>query len=103
LKNARSKKYFNCVVLIFIVIFVIRIFRDYGNIPGLDIAYMKNGYVYHTVYDTEENIPAGSIQRAGSVPVQCVPLNIIIENHRFIEDSRLKHFVDETFRRYVNF
>ncbi|XP_023345863.1 endoplasmic reticulum metallopeptidase 1 isoform X2 [Eurytemora carolleeae] len=42
-----------------------RIFRDYGNIPGLDIAYMKNGYVYHTVYDTEENIPAGSIQRAG--------------------------------------
>lgn len=42
-----------------------RIFRDYGNIPGLDIAYMKNGYVYHTVYDTEERIPAGSVQRAG--------------------------------------
>eukprot|EP00094_Tigriopus_californicus_P008285 TCALIF_07981-PA protein Name:"Similar to ermp1 Endoplasmic reticulum metallopeptidase 1 (Xenopus laevis)" AED:0.31 eAED:0.31 QI:0/0.9/0.90/0.90/1/1/11/658/673 len=42
-----------------------RIFRDYGNIPGLDIAYMKNGYVYHTKYDTEEMIPPGSIQRAG--------------------------------------
>ena len=42
-----------------------RIFRDYGNIPGLDIAYMKNGYVYHTKYDTEERIPKGSIQRAG--------------------------------------
>ncbi len=42
-----------------------RIFRDYGNIPGLDIAYMKNGYVYHTKYDTEEAIPLGSIQRAG--------------------------------------
>ncbi len=26
---------------------------------------MKNGYVYHTGYDTEERIPAGSIQRAG--------------------------------------
>jgi len=42
-----------------------RIFRDYGNIPGLDIAYMKNGYVYHTAYDTEDRIPAGSVQRAG--------------------------------------
>ena len=32
---------------------------------NLDIAYMKNGYVYHTKYDTEERIPKGSIQRAG--------------------------------------
>lgn len=42
-----------------------RIFRDYGKIPGLDIAYVKNGYVYHTKYDTEDRIPPGSIQRAG--------------------------------------
>ena len=42
-----------------------RIFRDYGKIPGLDIAYVKNGYIYHTKYDTEDRIPAGSIQRAG--------------------------------------
>ena len=41
------------------------IFRDHGNLPGLDIAYMKNGYVYHTKYDSEERIPPGSIQRAG--------------------------------------
>ncbi len=42
-----------------------RIFRDYGKIPGLDIAYVKNGYVYHTQYDTEDRIPLGSLQRAG--------------------------------------
>lgn len=42
-----------------------RIFRDYGNIPGLDIAYIRNGYLYHTKYDREEYIPPGSFQRAG--------------------------------------
>ena len=42
-----------------------RIFRDYGHIPGLDIAFIKNGYVYHTDADTAERIPDGSIQRSG--------------------------------------
>ena len=42
-----------------------RIFRDYGNIPGLDIAFIKNGYVYHTSADTSDRIPDGSIQRSG--------------------------------------
>ena len=29
-----------------------RIFRDYGHIPGIDMAYFVNGYVYHTEYAT---------------------------------------------------
>ncbi|XP_033736585.1 endoplasmic reticulum metallopeptidase 1-like [Pecten maximus] len=42
-----------------------RIFRDYGKIPGLDIAYISNGYVYHTMNDVPETIPPGCLQRAG--------------------------------------
>jgi hypothetical protein len=42
-----------------------RIFRDFGNLSGLDIAFVRNGYVYHTKYDAADRIPRGSIQRAG--------------------------------------
>ncbi|OWF56308.1 Endoplasmic reticulum metallopeptidase 1 [Mizuhopecten yessoensis] len=42
-----------------------RIFRDYGKIPGLDIAYISNGYVYHTMNDVPQAIPPGCLQRAG--------------------------------------
>ncbi|KAJ8306038.1 hypothetical protein KUTeg_016583 [Tegillarca granosa] len=42
-----------------------RIFRDFGKIPGLDIAHVANGYVYHTLNDKTDYIPEGCIQRAG--------------------------------------
>jgi len=42
-----------------------RIFRDYGQIPGIDIAYISNGFVYHTHFDTPSAITKGSVQRAG--------------------------------------
>ncbi|BFG04134.1 endoplasmic reticulum metallopeptidase 1-like [Drosophila madeirensis] len=42
-----------------------RIFRDFGNVPGLDIAQVSNGYVYHTVFDTFEAVPGGSVQNTG--------------------------------------
>lgn len=41
----------NCLMLVFAV--------------GLDLAYIYNGYVYHTEFDRPEMIPAGSIQQAG--------------------------------------
>ncbi|XP_017039094.1 endoplasmic reticulum metallopeptidase 1-like [Drosophila ficusphila] len=43
-----------------------RIFRDVGNLPGLDIAQADNGYVYHTAFDTFKVIPGRSIQNTGN-------------------------------------
>ncbi|XP_046366500.2 endoplasmic reticulum metallopeptidase 1-like [Haliotis rufescens] len=42
-----------------------RVFRDYGNLPGLDIAHVKNGYVYHTKYDRPDMVQPGCLQRGG--------------------------------------
>ncbi|XP_051876368.1 endoplasmic reticulum metallopeptidase 1 isoform X2 [Pristis pectinata] len=42
-----------------------RIYRDYGNVPGIDLAFIENGYIYHTKYDTADRIHLDSIQRAG--------------------------------------
>ncbi|XP_071009486.1 endoplasmic reticulum metallopeptidase 1-like isoform X1 [Oncorhynchus clarkii lewisi] len=41
------------------------IYRDFGNIPGIDLAFIENGFIYHTKYDTPDRILTDSIQRAG--------------------------------------
>ncbi|KAE9417554.1 hypothetical protein Angca_008281, partial [Angiostrongylus cantonensis] len=43
-----------------------RVFRDYGKIPvGLDLAFVQNGYWWHTEFDEARRITPGSLQRAG--------------------------------------
>ncbi|XP_049815094.1 endoplasmic reticulum metallopeptidase 1-like isoform X2 [Schistocerca nitens] len=42
-----------------------RVFRDFGNISGLDFAHKSNGYVYHTVFDSIFYIPEGTFQHTG--------------------------------------
>ncbi|KAF5278793.1 hypothetical protein FQA39_LY18351 [Lamprigera yunnana] len=42
-----------------------RIFRDFGNVSGLDFAWSSNGYVYHTKFDSIDQIPLGTLQRTG--------------------------------------
>ncbi|XP_068144103.1 endoplasmic reticulum metallopeptidase 1-like [Drosophila tropicalis] len=42
-----------------------RIFRDYGPVPGLDLATVKNGFVYHTKFDRWGLISRDSLQNSG--------------------------------------
>ncbi|EDW09407.2 endoplasmic reticulum metallopeptidase 1 [Drosophila mojavensis] len=42
-----------------------RIFRYYGQVPGLDMAQIKNGYVYHTEFDSYAAVPRASLQNSG--------------------------------------
>ncbi|XP_075168832.1 endoplasmic reticulum metallopeptidase 1 [Haematobia irritans] len=43
-----------------------RIFRDFGHIPGLDLAHTFNGFVYHTKYDRFNVIPRRTYQLTGN-------------------------------------
>ncbi|XP_068620663.1 endoplasmic reticulum metallopeptidase 1-like, partial [Battus philenor] len=42
-----------------------RIFRDFGGLSGVDLAWSSNGYVYHTRLDTAERVPLAALQRTG--------------------------------------
>ncbi|XP_072946335.1 endoplasmic reticulum metallopeptidase 1-like [Epargyreus clarus] len=44
-----------------------RIWRDFGHIQGVDIAFVKWGNVYHTRYDHPDLLRAGVIQCAGDM------------------------------------
>lgn len=42
------------------------VFRDQASIPGLDFAYTKDGWRYHTRYDSINYIPLESVQHTGN-------------------------------------
>ncbi|XP_045537646.1 endoplasmic reticulum metallopeptidase 1, partial [Papilio machaon] len=42
-----------------------RIFRDFGGLSGMDLAWSSNGYVYHTWLDTAARVPLAALQRTG--------------------------------------
>ncbi|OQR94503.1 endoplasmic reticulum metallopeptidase [Achlya hypogyna] len=42
-----------------------RTYTEYGDVPGMDFAYVANGYVYHTPLDDISRIQRGAVQRFG--------------------------------------
>ncbi|XP_034654193.1 endoplasmic reticulum metallopeptidase 1 [Drosophila subobscura] len=61
-----------------------RIFRDYGSVPGLDMAHALNGYVYHTKYDNFKNIERGTYQSTGE---NVLPLVWALANAPELDDT----------------
>nr|XP_014096897.2 endoplasmic reticulum metallopeptidase 1-like isoform X1 [Bactrocera oleae] len=59
-----------------------RIFRDFGKLPGLDLAHSYNGYVYHTKFDSVSIIPLGTLQTTGD--------NILAMARTFTNSTELK-------------
>ncbi|CAB3225716.1 unnamed protein product [Arctia plantaginis] len=57
-----------------------RVFRDFGNIHGIDIAFTKMGHVYHTRNDAVELIRPGVVQNAGDMLLGLVTRVADLEN-----------------------
>lgn len=49
-----------------------RIFRDFGNLTGLDFAHASKGYRYHTKFDSIDYLTPGVLQRTGENMVSLV-------------------------------
>ncbi|RVE65814.1 hypothetical protein OJAV_G00120390 [Oryzias javanicus] len=66
-----------------------RIYRDFGNIPGIDLAFIENGFIYHTKYDTADRILSGSIQRAGDNILAV--LKHLLMSEKLADSSEYRH------------
>lgn len=45
-------------------------FDEYGGIPGFDFVLLDNGYVYHTVHDSIENVDPHGVKHGGVVTME---------------------------------
>ncbi|TNM91994.1 hypothetical protein fugu_019006 [Takifugu bimaculatus] len=66
-----------------------RIYRDFGNIPGIDLAFIENGFIYHTKYDTADRILTDSIQRAGDNILAV--LRYLLMSEKLADSSEYRH------------
>ncbi|KAJ2948720.1 hypothetical protein O0L34_g7978 [Tuta absoluta] len=72
-----------------------RIFRDFGKLSGVDLAWSSNGYVYHTHLDTAERVPPASLQRTGD--------NVLALTHGLLSSESIESELDLSSRQPVFF
>ncbi|XP_063386153.1 endoplasmic reticulum metallopeptidase 1-like [Cydia fagiglandana] len=65
-----------------------RVFRDFGNLSGVDLAWSANGYVYHTRLDTADRAPPATLQRTGD--------NVLALAKGLLQSGRLSRKVERT-------
>nr|XP_029712050.1 endoplasmic reticulum metallopeptidase 1-like [Aedes albopictus] len=58
-----------------------RIFRDFGNVPGMDFAHVADGYRYHTKFDSIDYLSLPVLQRTGD--------NILALTRRMVNSDEL--------------
>lgn len=64
-----------------------RIFRDFGNIAGLDFAHALKGYRYHTKFDSINYLTPGVLQRTGENMLNLV---LSLSNSKELDDVSVR-------------
>jgi hypothetical protein len=72
-----------------------QIFRDDGEVPGLDFAYVDNGWRYHTRYDSLDYISMESVQHTGE--------NILELTKKLANANELENPPEGTFAIYFDY
>ncbi|XP_022178394.1 endoplasmic reticulum metallopeptidase 1-like [Myzus persicae] len=75
-----------------------RIFRDFGNMSGLDLAHYKNGYVYHTKYDNLDQIEPAVLQNTGE---NLFALAKAMSTHNVTNSTKTKYVFFDVFGVYM--
>ncbi|XP_026808932.1 endoplasmic reticulum metallopeptidase 1-like [Rhopalosiphum maidis] len=75
-----------------------RIFRDFGNMSGLDLAHYKNGYVYHTKHDDLNQIGPSVLQNTGE---NLFALAKAMSTHNATNSTKSKYVFFDVFGVYM--
>lgn len=75
-----------------------RIFRDFGNVSGLDLAHYKNGFVYHTEYDDLSRVVPPVLQNTGENLFELVKA---LSTHNATKSHEYKYVFFDAFGMYM--